>query len=112
MAQPVESGRKLRRPDEGIRHSPAHPFATTHPYPWRKPGPLPPVGALALARERGLPVLIVHGDADAFFPLEHPEALAGAAPGVQTWIEPGFGHAEGAIEIDLLRRIGAWTADR
>jgi pimeloyl-ACP methyl ester carboxylesterase len=82
------------------------------PTPWPEPGPLPPVGALALAREQGLPVLIVHGDADAFFPLEHPEALAGAAPGVQTWIEPGFGHAEGAIEIDLLRRIGAWTAER
>lgn len=79
------------------------------PTPWPEPPPLPPVQAVARAREQQIPVLIVHGDADAFFPLEHPQSLERAAPGVECWIEPGFGHAEGAISIDLLRRIGAWT---
>ena len=77
--------------------------------PWPDPPPLPPVDAVARARSNGLPVLIVHGDADAFFPLDHPRALATAAPGVQYWLEPGFGHAEGAISVELLRRIGAWA---
>lgn len=81
------------------------------PTPWPEPPPLPPVDAVARARDRGLDVLIVHGDADAFFPLDHPHALAHAAPGVQSWLEPGFGHAEGAISIDLIRRIGAWAQD-
>ena len=79
------------------------------PTPWPEPPPLPPVDAVARARARELPVLVVHGDADAFFPLDHPRALTDAAPGVESWIEPGFGHAEGAISIDLIRRIGAWA---
>lgn len=81
------------------------------PTPWPEPAPLSPVDAVARARERGVPVLVVHGDADAFFPLEHSEALA-AAPGVECWLEPGFGHAEGAISVDLIRRIGRWATDR
>jgi len=83
--------------------------ARVDPTPWPEPPPMPPVDAVARARENRLPVLIVHGDADAFFPLDHPRALTDAAPGVQSWIEPGFGHAEGAISIELLRRIGEWA---
>jgi pimeloyl-ACP methyl ester carboxylesterase len=82
------------------------------PTPWPEPPPMPPVTAVAHARERGVPVLVVHGDADAFFPLDHPQALAQAAPGVESWVEPGFGHAEGAISVDLLRRIGTWARSR
>ncbi len=79
------------------------------PAPWPDPPPLPPTGAAARVSEHGIPLLIVHGDADAFFPLDHPRALHDAAPGSHLWIEPGFGHAEGAIEEDLVRRIGAWA---
>lgn len=80
------------------------------PTPWPDPPPMPPTQAAARVREHGTDLLIVHGDADAFFPLDHPRALHEAAPGSELWIEPGFGHAEGAIEEDLVRRIGAWAA--
>ena len=79
------------------------------PTPWPEPPPLPPTEAAARVREHGIDLLIVHGDADGFFPLDHPRALHDAAPGSEMWIEPGFGHAEGAIEEDLVRRLGAWA---
>lgn len=79
------------------------------PRPWPDPPPMPPTSAAATVREHGLPLLVVHGDADAFFPLDHPTALHEAAPGSQLWIEPGFGHAEGAISESLVDRIGAWA---
>ena len=44
--------------------------------------------------------------------LSAARALHDAAPGSQLWIEPGFGHAEGAISDDLVRRIGAWATRR
>ena len=65
------------------------------------------------------PLLIVHGDADHYFPLEHPEAvLRGAAQGardrgleprVDLWIEPGLAHAEAAVDAPLLERISDWA---
>jgi pimeloyl-ACP methyl ester carboxylesterase len=79
------------------------------PEPWPDPPPMPPTEAAARVREHGIDLLIVHGDADGFFPLDHPRALHEAAPGSELWIEPGFGHAEGAIEEDLVRRIGVWA---
>jgi pimeloyl-ACP methyl ester carboxylesterase len=79
------------------------------PEPWPDPPPMPPTEAAARVREHGIDLLIVHGDADGFFPLDHPRALHEAAPGSELWIEPGFGHAEGAIEEDLVRRIGTWA---
>jgi pimeloyl-ACP methyl ester carboxylesterase len=56
------------------------------------------------------PLLVVHGDQDRFFPLEHAEELA-AAGGRTTelWVESGFGHAEAAIDDELTRRIAAWV---
>lgn len=79
------------------------------PAPWPDPPPLPPTEAAARVREREIDLLVVHGDADGFFPLDHPRALHEAAPGSELWIEPGFGHAEGAIQEELVRRIGAWA---
>lgn len=55
-----------------------------------------------------MPFLVVHGDADAFFPLEHAEALHAAAPGSQLWVEQGFGHAEIAASDEMVRRLAAW----
>ncbi len=57
------------------------------------------------------PLLIVHGDRDAFFPVEHGWALADAAGG-ELWLEAGFGHAEGAATPALVDRIAAWLAER
>jgi pimeloyl-ACP methyl ester carboxylesterase len=55
------------------------------------------------------PLLIVHGDADHYFPSRHVEALAAAAPNADVWREPQMGHAETATTEDLVARIGAWV---
>ena len=56
------------------------------------------------------PLLVVHGDQDRFFPLEHAEQLATAGgSSAELWVESGFGHAEAAISDDLTRRIAAWV---
>ena len=83
--------------------------ARVDPRPWPDPPPMSPTEAASRISEMGLPLLIVHGDADAFFPLDHPIALHEAAQGSELWIEPGFGHAEGAIGADLVDRIGTWA---
>lgn len=55
------------------------------------------------------PLLVVHGDADAYFPVEHAHQLYDSArEPKELWLEPGFGHAENAADPDLLQRIGAW----
>jgi pimeloyl-ACP methyl ester carboxylesterase len=63
------------------------------------------VGAIAPT-----PLLIVHGDADRYFPTTHLDALAAEAPTAQVWLEPGMGHAETATTPELLGRIGDWLA--
>ncbi|MGW0418087.1 alpha/beta hydrolase [Streptomyces sp. NPDC003015] len=55
------------------------------------------------------PLLIVHGDRDGYFPLDHPRMLAEAAGDHgELWIEP-MGHAEHAVGDELLDRIGDWA---
>jgi len=84
--------------------------------PWPQPPPLPPVAAAALIAPT--PVLVVHGAADGYFPVEHASALHAAArrgadaygPGsgcTELWVEP-FGHAENAVPDEVLDRIGGW----
>jgi pimeloyl-ACP methyl ester carboxylesterase len=75
--------------------------------PWPEP-PDALAGRLAPA-----PLLVVHGDADRYFPLEHAHWLVEAARGrAELWVEPGFGHAEAAATPELLERIAAWVLDR
>ena len=75
--------------------------------PWPEP-PDALAGRLAPA-----PLLVVHGDADRYFPLEHAHWLVEAARGrAELWIEPGFGHAEAAATPELVQRIAAWVLDR
>jgi pimeloyl-ACP methyl ester carboxylesterase len=60
-----------------------------------------------------MPLLVVHGDRDAYFPVEHATALAAAAgTGAELWVIPGFGHAEAAITPALLDRIAGWFLHR
>jgi len=60
-----------------------------------------------------VPLLIVHGDADHYFPVEHAERLyAAAGEPKELWIEPGFGHAENAAAPELLTRIRDWIVAR
>ncbi|MET9495783.1 alpha/beta fold hydrolase [Streptomyces sp. NPDC006552] len=73
------------------------------------PVPLSPVESVPLIAPT--PLLIVHGDRDPYFPVDHPRMLAAAADGgAELWLEPGMGHAENAASDALLHRIGAWAA--
>ncbi|MFE5188854.1 alpha/beta hydrolase [Streptomyces sp. NPDC056628] len=72
------------------------------------PVPMSPVEAVP--RIAPTPLLIVHGDRDGYFPLDHPRMMAAAAGGhAGLWLEPGMGHAENAAGDDLLARIGDWA---
>lgn len=80
---------------------------------WAEPHPVAPAEAAGMLS--GIPLLVVHGDVDHYFPLEHPRAIHAAASraGVRTdlWIERGFGHAESAVSTEVLDRIGAWARE-
>lgn len=72
------------------------------------PVPVPP--ADAAAKIAPTPLLIVHGDRDEFFPVDHAEQLFEAAhQPKELWIVPGYGHAETAAKPALLDRIGRWA---
>ncbi|WP_326650871.1 MULTISPECIES: alpha/beta fold hydrolase [unclassified Streptomyces] len=78
-----------------------------HPEEWN-PVPLSPVESVPLIAPT--PLLIVHGDRDPYFPLDHPRMLAAAAREGQAelWLEPGMGHAENAADDVLLGRLAVW----
>ena len=68
---------------------------------------MPPADAAALIAPT--PLLIVHGDQDEFFPVDHAEQLyAAAREPKELWIVPGFGHAESGAQLPLVDRIGRW----
>ncbi|MFJ2025870.1 alpha/beta hydrolase [Streptomyces sp. NPDC087897] len=73
------------------------------------PVPLSPVAAVP--RIAPAPLLLVHGDRDPYFPLDHPRMLAEAAGpgGAELWLERGMGHAENAADDALLARVAAWA---
>lgn len=72
------------------------------------PPPYPPDAVVA--RIAPAPLLVVHGDADRFFPPDHARWLVAAArEPSELWLEPGFGHAETAASPDLVRRIARWA---
>ncbi|MFJ9829096.1 alpha/beta hydrolase [Streptomyces sp. NPDC101160] len=76
------------------------------------PVPLSPVEAVPLIAPT--PLLIVHGDRDPYFPVDHPRMLAAAAERAgapaELWLERGMGHAENAAGDELLGRLGTWLA--
>lgn len=55
------------------------------------------------------PVLIVHGDADHYFPVRHAEVLVAAAPNAEFWLEAGMGHAESGTSPQLVDRLDGWV---
>jgi fermentation-respiration switch protein FrsA (DUF1100 family) len=76
---------------------------------WETP-PVPPYEAVATISP--IPLLVVHGDADPFFPVDHAEALDAAAREPKTlWIRPGLGHAEGSVDAALLAEIATWVRE-
>jgi len=78
--------------------------------PWPEPPPMQPIDAMARLRET--PALIVHGDQDRYFPMEHAYALLAAGVNVDSLLVPGFGHAEAAISNETLGDIRHWIEQR
>ena len=73
------------------------------------PVPVSPIEAVALVAPT--PLLLVHGDRDAYFPVEHFQALVRAAgPAATAVVVPGFGHAENGVTAPLVERIGRWAS--
>ncbi|MFJ3899975.1 alpha/beta hydrolase family protein [Streptomyces sp. NPDC090025] len=76
------------------------------------PVPLAPYEAVPLIAPT--PLLVVHGDRDPYFPVDHPrmlvDAAAAAGAPAELWLERGMGHAENAAGEELLDRLGAWLA--
>ncbi|HEY1627306.1 MAG TPA: alpha/beta fold hydrolase [Streptosporangiaceae bacterium] len=70
------------------------------------PVPVPPAAAAA---KISVPLLIVHGDNDLYFPPEHARQLYQAArEPKELWMLPGMGHAESATSDELVDRIAGW----
>jgi fermentation-respiration switch protein FrsA (DUF1100 family) len=73
------------------------------------PVPVPP--DQAAAKIQGIPLLVVHGDQDPYFPVEHAQQIFQAAnEPKELWLLPGYGHAETACRPALTDRIGRWAA--
>jgi pimeloyl-ACP methyl ester carboxylesterase len=75
--------------------------------PWSEPLPLEPRRAAEVMAPT--PLLVVHGDSDHYFPLDHAQQLAAGGDHVELWVEYGFEHAEHAISDELTQRIAAWA---
>lgn len=72
--------------------------------------PVPDSPVECVPRIAPTPLLIVHGDQDGYFPVDHPRMLAEASGGhAELWLEHGMGHAENAADDELLARIGDWA---
>lgn len=70
-------------------------------------GPEPRAVAGAIAPT---PLLLVHGERDPWFGPQHARALAEAAgPSADVWVLPEFGHAEEALDDELVARMLDWV---
>jgi len=84
---------------------------------WAEPFPLSPSESAAMIAP--VPLLIVHGALDTYFPAEHARSLRDAAAegarerGVpdrtEDWLVPDFAHAESAATEELVARIASWA---
>ena len=73
--------------------------------------PIDPSEAASLVRR---PLLVVQGELDHYFPIDHGQrlhaaALQGGNTRSELWVEPGMGHAERATTEALLHRMVAWV---
>jgi len=84
-----------------------HLFGTrVAPLGW-DPWPEPPDALVADVAP--VPLLLVHGDADPFFGVDHAEhLLAAAREPKELWLVPGLGHAETAVDAALVARLLGW----
>lgn len=83
---------------------------------WQEPYPLSPSESASLIPP--VPLLVVHGTHDTYFPLEHSRSIVRAArtgaaerglpDRTEEWVEAGFAHAESGVTPELVDRIGLW----
>lgn len=92
----TRGGRALLRVARGVRVSPT---------PWEPPYPVDPRAAAARI---GVPLLIVHGRDDHYFPPHHGWGIHAANEASELWLEEGLGHAEGGLTADVADRIADW----
>ncbi|MFV2195849.1 alpha/beta hydrolase [Nocardiopsis sp. LOL_012] len=60
-----------------------------------------------------VPLLVVHGDADAYFPVSHAVAIHDAAREPrELWVVPGMKHAERGVTPELTIRLRDWLLTR
>lgn len=78
----------------------------------RRWSPIPAAPKDLAARLSPVPLLVVHGDGDSYFPIDHPHQLyAAAREPKELWIEPGLGHAENAVGPELVERMARWVGE-
>ena len=82
--------------------------------PWPEPPPLSP--EQCVKRIVDIPVLILHGDADHYFPIEHARVLERAViesgnARSSVKVIPGLGHAESAVDPATMDIVGAWSRE-
>lgn len=82
--------------------------------PMGSPRELLPIDPTEAASHVRRPFLVVQGELDHYFPVDHGQRLhAAAVQGGNThtelWVEPGMGHAERATSEALIRRMIAWV---
>ena len=76
--------------------------------PWQEV-PVSPLEAAAAVAP--VPLLLVHGDRDEYFPVEHFRSLVRAAgPAAARLVVPGLGHAENGVTAPLVELIGRWAS--
>lgn len=78
--------------------------------PWPEPAPLSPEEAAAALAD--FPYLVVHGDRDHYFPMEHADALwraSAANPRAERWIWSGFAHAESGMTVARADALASWA---
>jgi pimeloyl-ACP methyl ester carboxylesterase len=68
-----------------------------------------PITPETAAEKIRVPMLVVHGDSDHYFPLEHARAFARANPSAELWIVPGFRHAESGVSPATVGKIASWV---
>jgi pimeloyl-ACP methyl ester carboxylesterase len=86
--------------------------------PWEEPYPLSPSESAAMIPP--VPLLVVHGERDTYFPVEHARSLRDAAAAgarergvpdrTQDWTVADFAHAESGADAQLVDRIARWAA--
>ncbi|WP_093264198.1 alpha/beta hydrolase [Saccharopolyspora shandongensis] len=74
------------------------------------PWPDVPISPIEVASRIPVPLLVVHGDQDHYFPVADALALSEAGGG-EFWLVPGMRHAESSTSAELVDRIAGWAAD-